>query len=252
VREAVFSSSSTGFRIRVAQGQAADHGFAGWAERVAATLFFTFFPADCRICGSPLLSVSRLRVSKACLLALRPLPGSYCTVCGEARHIPAGVIHLEADRLQADRIERETRCLLCRRAEPPFERALANSGLRDRIHVLKFQQVRPAAAVLGRMLAEAIANLEQAMRAGAIVVVPVPLHKRKQVQRGFNQAEMIARRALKQLSRPKRFEFGSSAAPPRDGKPDRTDLSSPAREPAWRFWGERSSADIELQCLVGR
>jgi ComF family protein len=45
------------------------------------------------------------------------------------------------------------------------------------------------------------------MPVGKIAVVPVPLHKRKQAQRGFNQAEMIARGALKQLSRPKRFDL---------------------------------------------
>jgi len=31
------------------------------------------------------------------------------------------------------------------------------------IHLLKFQQVRPAAAILGRMLAETIVSLEPAM-----------------------------------------------------------------------------------------
>jgi ComF family protein len=198
-----------------------DHGFAGWAERVAGTLFFIFFPADCRICGSPLIKVSRLPVCETCLIALRPLQGSYCTVCGEALHVPAYFHHLatdrgETDRLEADRIEVETRCLLCQRADPPFERAVAygsyDGELRDLIHLLKFQQVRPAAAVLGRMLAETIANLERAMPVGTlfsskISVIPVPLHTRKQAQRGFNQAEMIARDALKQLSRPKRFDL---------------------------------------------
>ena len=144
-------------------------------------------------------------------MALRPLTGSYCTVCGEGLHVPAYI-----DCGEADRIEVETRCLLCQRADPPFERAVAygsyDGELRDLIHLLKFQQVRPASAVLGRMLAETIANLEQAMPAGTlfsskIAVIPVPLHTRKQAQRGFNQAEMIARDALKQLSRPKRFEL---------------------------------------------
>jgi ComF family protein len=152
------------------------------------------------------------------LIALRPLQGSYCTVCGEALHVSAYIDR--GDRLGADRIEVETRCLLCQRADPPFERAVAygsyDGELRDLIHLLKFQQVRPASAVLGRMLAETIANLEQAMPAGTlfsskisskIAVIPVPLHTRKQAQRGFNQAEMIARDALKQLSRPKRFDI---------------------------------------------
>jgi ComF family protein len=198
-----------------------DHGFAGWAERVAAILFFIFFPADCRICRSPLIKVSRLPVCETCLIALRPLQGSYCTVCGEALHLPAYIDRGEKGRgetggLEADRVAVETRCLLCQRADPPFERAVAYGGydgeLRDLIHLLKFQQVRPASAVLGGMLAETIANLEQAMPVGTLFsstirVVPVPLHTRKQAQRGFNQAEMIARDALKQLSRPKRFDL---------------------------------------------
>ena len=221
--EDVFSSSSsgTGFRIRAAQGRAADHGlsdhgFASWAECVAATLFFTLVPPDCRICGSPLIKVSRLPVCETCLIALTPLQGSFCTVCGEALHVPAYFDRLAADRGEADRIEVETRCLLCQRTDLPFERAVAygsyDGELRDLIHLLKFQQVRRAAAVLGRMLAETIANLEQAMPVGTlfsskITVIPVPLHTRKQAQRGFNQAAMIARDALKQLSRPKTFDL---------------------------------------------
>ena len=237
--EAVFSSSSTGFRIRAAQGQAAehglpkhdlpehglgnhgsaDHGLAALAERAAATLFFTLFPADCRICGSPLLRVSRLPVCKTCLLALGPLQGSYCSVCGEGLRSPGGIHRLETDGFETDRSEThrfeavggETRCLLCQRADPPFERAVAygsyDSELRDLIHLLKFQQARPAAAVLGRVLAGTIANLARVMPVGMIAVVPVPLHTRKQAQRGFNQAEVIARGALKELSLPKRFDL---------------------------------------------
>jgi ComF family protein len=232
--EAVFSS--TGFRIRAARGQAADHdlteqgltehgsaeneltgrGFAGFAERAVAALFFTFFPADCRICASPLIRVSRLPVCETCLFALRPLQGSYCSVCGEALHV---ALHLPAcvergeGGADCEEEPRETRCLLCQRADPPFERAVAygsyDGELRDLIHLLKFQQVRPTAAVLGRMLAETMANLEPALPVGTIAVVPVPLHKRKQAQRGFNQAEMIGRSALKQLSSPKRFDLST-------------------------------------------
>jgi ComF family protein len=187
----------------------ADNGLVRLAERAAATLFFTFFPADCRICSSPLIEVSRLPVCQTCLRELRPLHGSYCSVCGETLHPPGFRNQLETDR--ADTGLAETRCQLCQRADPPFERAVAYGSydreLRDLIHVLKFQQVRPAAAVLGRMLAEEMARLEQTMPIGTLAVVPVPLHKRKQAQRGFNQAEVIASAALKQLARPKRFDL---------------------------------------------
>ena len=217
MREAVFSS--TGFRIPAAQGQAANHrsvqrdfgvnglakqGFVGLAERAAASLFFTLFPADCRICGSPLLQISRLPVCASCLTAARPLQGAYCAVCGEGLHIP---IRLDAGGSSND----DARCLLCQRVDPPFERAVAYGSyegeLRDLIHLLKFQQVRPAAKILGRMLAETIAGLEQVMPVGKIAVVPVPLYAGKRAQRGFNQAEMITRAALKRISRPERFDL---------------------------------------------
>ncbi|HWZ82069.1 MAG TPA: ComF family protein [Terriglobales bacterium] len=105
----------------------------------------------------------------------------------------------------------EPRCGLCQRLHPPFEKAVAyggyDGGLRDLIHLLKFQQVRPAAAVLGRMLAETVSVLEESLPGGMITVVPVPLHARKRAQRGFNQSELIARAALKQLNRPERFRL---------------------------------------------
>ncbi len=128
---------------------------------------------------------------------MRPLRGSVCAVCGEALTSP-----LFAGRSDA-------LCGLCQRAHPPFERAVAygsyEGGLKELIHLLKFERVRPAAGVLGRMLAEAIAKLEPALPSGTISVVPVPLHRRKQAERGFNHAERIATAALKKLAMPGRF-----------------------------------------------
>jgi ComF family protein len=95
----------------------------------------------------------------------------------------------------------QTLCDLCRRLKPPFVKAVAygsyDGGLRELIHLLKYEQVRPAAVVLGRMLAEAVRGLEPGWTQNPVVVVPVPLHPRKVRQRGFNQSELIARHALK-------------------------------------------------------
>lgn len=202
---AVFSS--TGFRIRAALGHSS-HAHAGdvFARRTSqavASLFLTLFPADCRICGAPLLRVSRLPVCAVCLGDLRPLAGSFCSICGEALHSPAF--------LNQNEDQSEPVCGMCQRAHPNFERATAygsySGGLRDLIHLLKYQQVRPAARVLGRMLAETITHLEAAIPAGTVVVIPVPLHGRKKAVRGFNQAELIAAAALKQLARPDRFHL---------------------------------------------
>jgi ComF family protein len=184
--------------------RSAKHGLVGFAERMSATLFFALFPSDCRICNSPLIEISRLPVCHVCLASLRPLAGTYCSVCGEALNLPraTGLPEIEIS---------EPRCLLCQRVDPPYERAVAygsyESELRDLIHLLKFQEMPPAASILGRKLAAAISALEQNMPVGKIAVVPVPLYSRKRRQRGFNQAELIARRAVRELRRPGRFEL---------------------------------------------
>ncbi len=122
---------------------------------------------------------------------MRPIEGGVCAICGERLF----------SSYAASGNESEPRCGLCRRIEPAFARAAAygsyESGLRELIHLLKYGGVRPAANVLGRMLAEAILALEPEFGSDATVVIPVPLHRSKLRQRGFNQAELIARAALK-------------------------------------------------------
>lgn len=166
---------------------------------MAESLFATLFPADCRICGEPLVRISRLPVCENCLGAIHPIEGGLCSICGERLVSP----HAFAGE------HSEVRCGLCQRMEPPYARAVAygsyEGGLRDLIHMLKYQQVRPAANVLGRMLAEVIAGLEPSFREDKVLMIPVPLHRSKLRQRGFNQAELVAHLALKLSSSRDRY-----------------------------------------------
>jgi ComF family protein len=200
-KEAVFSSSED--RIRAGQastavagrsivfGRSSSRGPRSWLRRTSEGLFSVLFPSDCRICGSPLLNISRLPVCLDCLTEIHAIRGKVCSICGE-RVLSS---YAETDS------EGMVRCPVCRRVERPFLRAVAygsyDDGLRELIHLLKYNGVRPAAGVLGRMLAQAL--LKQASEFGRdeVLVIPVPLFKRKRRQRGFNQAELIARSALK-------------------------------------------------------
>lgn len=122
---------------------------------------------------------------------MHPIAGGLCSICGERLVSPHAFTGEHG----------EARCGLCRRLEQPFAKAAAygsyEGGLRDLIHLLKYQQVRPAANVLGRMLAEVVDSLEPSFGADKLLVVPVPLYPAKLRQRGFNQAELMARIALK-------------------------------------------------------
>jgi ComF family protein len=130
-------------------------------------------------------------VCRQCLEAIRPIQGPLCAACGE-RLISR---HLTSER------DGSALCLMCMQNEPAFIRASAygsyESGLRDLVHLLKYDRVRPAANVLGRMLAEVVADLAEAFGPEPPVVIAVPLHASKMRQRGFNQSELIARAMLK-------------------------------------------------------
>ncbi len=212
--EAVFSSSED--RTRASQATVAvvgrsivspkDHFARIWSKRAAEGLFSVLFPSDCRICGEPQLNISRLPVCLDCLDQIHSIRGKICSICGE--RVLSSYADCDGDGLRT--------CPVCRRIERPFDRAVAygsyDGGLRELVHLLKYNGVRPAARVLGRMLAEAIAALEPAFEQPGMfdrpmAVIPVPLYKTKFRQRGFNQAELIAKAALKQLPESVRFEL---------------------------------------------
>lgn len=144
------------------------------------------FPSDCRLCGLPLSSSSLLPVCSECLQSVEPISGDRCLLCGE--RLFSGYA--------------QSLCGECMTERPPFAKTSAygsyDAGLRELIHLLKYERVRPAADVLGRMLAEAVADLVPEFDGDLPLVVPVPLHATKLRQRGFNQSELIARAMIKQ------------------------------------------------------
>ena len=131
-----------------------------------------------------------------------PISGDLCAICGERLFSPYPVSQTTA----------EPRCALCRRMAPKFARAVAygsyEGGLRELIHLLKYSGVLPAVSVLGRMLGEAIAELQRDFGAEPVIVVPVPLFRGRRRSRGFNQAELITRAALKNLGAPSQLRLG--------------------------------------------
>jgi ComF family protein len=72
------------------------------------------------------------------------------------------------------------------------------SPLREAIHQLKYRRVRRMAGLLGALLAADIAGRIPDAQA----VVAIPLHQSRLAERGFNQAEAIARAAAHGLGLP--------------------------------------------------
>lgn len=121
------------------------------------------------------------------------LDGAMCYRCGDPLHVPA-----------CENEPAATICRTCRLAPPAFVRAVAyalyQGRMRSAIHALKYDGMRPAARRLGGMLAQAMVRLQPEAPA-AMLIVPVPLHRLKNVERGFNQARLLALHALKTLKK---------------------------------------------------
>ena len=99
-------------------------------------------------------------------------------------------------------------CQLCRLSPPAFVKAVAfgayQGHLRSFVHLLKYDGMLPVARGLGKLLAlsmESLGGLESFAAAQPVLVTPVPMHRVKQRQRGFNHALLLAQAAVAEVRR---------------------------------------------------
>jgi ComF family protein len=97
----------------------------------------------------------------------------------------------------------DTLCRPCQLAPAAFTKAVAHGlyegRLRELIHLLKYAGMEPIADRLGAILAQQILQIADVPE--NMVVVPVPLFRRKRRERGFNQAKLLTSSTVKVLRR---------------------------------------------------
>ena len=151
-------------------------------------------PASCSLCGSLLPQLSSAPICDACWAEFPGDPGCVCVRCGDT-----------VDAAQYSNVPEGTaQCRACRLAPPPFVKVVSygtyEGRIREALHAFKYERLYAAAPRLGGYLAEAINSIFGEAPA-EMLVVPVPLHRSKQAQRGFNQARALAVHALNDLAR---------------------------------------------------
>ncbi len=140
----------------------------------------------CVGCGAPLELDAALELCPSCISALTIFPADApCPLCGR----PHGARGCRS-------------CL----AEPPAHlsavyAAYAHDGAaRELVHALKYKGYIDAALGLAQGMAAVCADIASHWDA----LVPIPLHKARQRQRGFNQARVLADRVGEQTGLPVR------------------------------------------------
>jgi competence protein ComFC len=159
---------------------------------ISDALVSVIFPAGCRICDRLLTGASRVPICEECLASFAPASGIACEICG--RPLPA---------LTRD-LERSLFCSACQEKTYAFDRARSfavyQGALVEAILLLKFEQIEPLGGWFARRLAEVVDRERDLLEAD--VVVPVPLHRDREKERGYNQAALLSRPLAKQLQLP--------------------------------------------------
>ncbi len=143
-----------------------------WADSCLDLLF----PPACAVCGR-----YGCRICPACAQAVVPVPDTICERCG---------------RVYAARVARCAACLGAVHAPLLQVRAagLHQEPLRRLIHLLKYKDRPDLAPDLARYLAATLAGPDwQHLWPQIDAIVPVPLHAARRGQRGYDQAELLAR-----------------------------------------------------------
>jgi ComF family protein len=156
---------------------------------MASSAFALVFPAACPLCGQEHTQAGWVGLCEACWTQIHPWSGPSCTGCG----LPFAAPFAEGESL----------CGVCRRGEYEFDFArsygLYAEPLRSAILLLKFQRRERLGLRLGALLAPIWAAHQEFGEREQPILVPVPLHRSRQRERGFNQAETLARGLARQL-----------------------------------------------------
>jgi competence protein ComFC len=169
-----------------------NRGARGWLAATSDAIVSVFFPAECRICTNLLVTASRVPICDLCLASFEGMPERKCEICGQP--LPS-LTPAEDERIFCRACQLKTYAFERARSFGMYEKALVRAIL-----MLKFEQMEP----LGAWFAERLAGLaRQEPEIGAAdVVVPVPLHRDRERERGYNQAALLSKPLAQKLGLP--------------------------------------------------
>lgn len=152
---------------------------------LASGVFNLFLPADCKICGEALEPLNFSYICESCWDRVKWLRMPHCSRC--AKPFPASLASHEISSLL---------CAECRQDSSPFKKIFASTlyegVMKEAIHLLKYRRKKGIMKRLEKILKIYFFQTDLPFSKFDLVV-PIPLHRKKLKERGFNQAELLAR-----------------------------------------------------------
>ena len=147
-------------------------------RRIFGNVLDWIYPPICVSCGKP-----GTLICEECLTKLPEVGEHYCSHCGKP-------------------LQKGHYCRLCGRSDFRFRAARApylyDGPVSAMIKKLKFGGMRSLAPILTKLLADYWNGLGWEID----LIIPVPLSRKRQAERGFNQSELLARQFSKSIGVP--------------------------------------------------
>ncbi|MCD6232176.1 ComF family protein [Candidatus Aerophobetes bacterium] len=144
-----------------------------------------FLPANCKICNKPLNPRNRSLICEECWNKVEWLEPPYCSIC--SKPLPA----YETSPKNSFPI-----CRKCEKNSFHFKKVFALTlyeGIMKRIiHIFKYEKKMSVIKGIKKIM-EIYFSRNHLPFSHLHMIVPIPLYRRKLKERGFNQAELLAR-----------------------------------------------------------
>ncbi len=143
-------------------------------QQTLETAITFLYPAQCRVCEKPLGLESVPYMCDACWNDMPLIEPPWCEMCGTPNT--------------------EDVCDECATTPPPFGKlrtiAFYEVALQQAIHLFKFEKRTTLAKPLAQLMIRHISN--DFNMADYDFILPIPIHKKRLRERGFNQATLLA------------------------------------------------------------
>ncbi len=145
-------------------------------------LISLLFPSDCKVCHHPLEPLNCSFICEDCWNKVKWLEVPYCSRC--SKPFPPSLASQGISQFL---------CSECRKEKSYFEKifvpTLYEGAMKEAIHLLKYRKKTGMVAPLEKIMRRYFDHINFPH---LDLVIPIPLHRKKFRERGFNQAELIA------------------------------------------------------------
>lgn len=137
-------------------------------------LWDVLFPPTCLNCQKPATDSENKLICRRCLCSININNTLFCAVCRARLPYNKKTCHKDSPYVLAAATD------------------YSDEPIRNLLRTFKYKSVKSLSFIIGEILTNYLSRIAASLSIDSFILVPIPLHPRRERQRGFNQAEILA------------------------------------------------------------